>query len=872
LDPDGLSVAASWNELGVLYRRLGEVDRANSAYRRALALRERLLPASLEVALTLNNLGVLARAQGELHLAERYHRRALGIRETLAPGGFAVAESLNNLAVVALNRGDLGLAERSLRRTLEIRERLLPGSREVANSLNNLGGVAWSQGELELSRGYHERALTLRRELAPKSAATATSLNNLGSVARRMGQPEVADGYFSEALALRREIAPLSVETAKSQHAVGRGRLERGLPGARSALEAAQAIAEQSARGSLLSAEIDMSLGELALRESSPKSARSHFERALAARRRWAPDSEAEAESHHALARTSQLAGDDASVPHHFEAALASLDGQVNRLSRSRDVRAGFRARFGPLYRDAIGYYVDAGERERAFHTLERYRAREFLTLLSERELMFEADLPPELAARRQATDVRLRTAYRRLSEHAETDDENSVEKSRDRVRQLQKERELLTEELRSASPRLAQLKALAPVTLSEVQAHLEEGVALLSFSVGDERSFLFAVTQDDAVVHVIPISGEAIERRVATFRQLVRDYRSNSPIGAVHEEPLRGLARSLFDELVAPAEDLLERSTKVVILPDGPLHELPFAALRRAETSAIGSGDGSSGDERSSSGAREQFLVEWKPVERVASATLYVQNRSVPFKPAQCRKGLVGFGDPPRSDFAGLTELPPLPYARLELEGARAAIDKRPTEVYVGVAATESRVRMAAEDACILHFATHTSLDPKLPLNSSLILGREANGGDGEDGLLQVWEVFDQLRLDADLVVLSACESALGAELGGEGLRGIARAFGYAGARSVVGTLWSVTDRASADLVIEFYSAYAAGSTPAQALRQAQLHLIAIGERTDAAPYYWAGFTIFEGSAARLDDRGASAEARESGETGDWR
>src|SRR5206468_2788122 len=121
----------------------------------------------------------------------------------------------------------------------------------------------------------------------------------------------------------------------------------------------------------------------------------------------------------------------------------------------------------------------------------------------------------------------------------------------------------------------------------------------------------------------------------------------------------------------------------------------------------------------------------------------------------------------------------------------------------------TEERVKTIATGARVVHFACHSILDEHLPLNSALALtAPEAKAEGAENGLLQAWEVFDSLRLDADLVTLSACDSALGKDSGGEGLLGLTRAFQYAGARSVVSSLWSVADKSTAELMRHFYTA----------------------------------------------------------------
>jgi CHAT domain-containing protein len=197
-----------------------------------------------------------------------------------------------------------------------------------------------------------------------------------------------------------------------------------------------------------------------------------------------------------------------------------------------------------------------------------------------------------------------------------------------------------------------------------------------------------------------------------------------------------------------------------------------------------------------------------------------------------------------------------PLPYSRREVE--RIGGLYKEAQLYLGESATEERAKSVGRDARVLHFATHGYLDDRTPLDSGLVLTLPEGLSPGRDnGLLQVWEIFESVRLDADLVVLSACDSGLGRELSGEGLIGLTRAFQYAGARSVVASLWSVTDQVTAELMARFHRHYAAGLSKDKALRQAQIELIrkpmritiAAGQAADtvvSAPFFWAAFQLF--------------------------
>jgi CHAT domain-containing protein len=203
----------------------------------------------------------------------------------------------------------------------------------------------------------------------------------------------------------------------------------------------------------------------------------------------------------------------------------------------------------------------------------------------------------------------------------------------------------------------------------------------------------------------------------------------------------------------------------------------------------------------------------------------------------------------------AGAASLPPLPASRREVSGIRTVLGGTGT-VLTGAAARESEIRRRAPDARVLHFATHGVLRDDEPFDSFLAVGAEGDGP-ALDGRLTVRELYD-LRLSADLVVLSACRTATG-PVSGEGIAGLSRAFFYAGTPTVVATLWDVADDPSATLMSTFYRQWKAGADKRAALRRAQLDLIrqlrsgAVRVKAPGGaviplqehPFYWAAYIL---------------------------
>jgi CHAT domain-containing protein len=314
--------------------------------------------------------------------------------------------------------------------------------------------------------------------------------------------------------------------------------------------------------------------------------------------------------------------------------------------------------------------------------------------------------------------------------------------------------------------------------------------------------------------------------------------------------------AEDLYDLLIRPAEPRLARCQRILFIPDGPLHILPFAALMRSDQQTA-----------------DRYLVERWPLHTAMSATVFGELRRSRAAPGAIGDGsVIVFGDPLYQRPAGDRDsgadrgsdgpivrrlnLEPLPSTRAEAEAIQRVFPGQ-TQVFLGASATEQQAKAVGPGARIVHFACHGLIDSQMPLNSALALSLTAGKQQGADnGLLQAWEVMERMRLDADLVTLSACNTALGEELGGEGLIGLTRAFQYAGARSVVASLWSVGDESTAVLMGRFYGYLAERETHDQALRHAQLDLLrgtatrpgasGVSEPVDAAhPYFWAAFQL---------------------------
>ena len=362
---------------------------------------------------------------------------------------------------------------------------------------------------------------------------------------------------------------------------------------------------------------------------------------------------------------------------------------------------------------------------------------------------------------------------------------------------------------------------------------------------LGEEQSYLWVIAKDTNYVCTLPAEKEII-RRV-------------EPYLAMLEQPPRpgispaDMGKNLFDLLIPPAVWKRSRANWIII-PDGVLCYLPFETLiSRLENGA------------------PQYLIESCSLSYAHSASVLAQIRKqkAPAK-REGKRELLAFGDPwfgeaenaastrrssntPDSATAPVDErelyvergfeLRRLPYSAVEVESIAKFFPKTHATIYLRVEATEERAKAELRRRYqFIHFATHGVVDDTLPGRSSIVLTLDRDPA--EDGFLQMNEIFN-LSLDAELVALSACQTGRGKFVGGEGFLGLTRAFLYAGAKSLLVSLWPVNDQSTARLMAAFYSYLRAGKTQAGALQSAKIDFIRGEPAATRHPYYWAPFVL---------------------------
>ena len=752
--------------------------------------------------------------------------------------------------------------EEEYQKALESFSRCLALSRSVGyrpgegGALYGLGLVYWGLGEYQKSLEAYGKALAYQRAVGDRHGETGV-LDNMGLVYHALGEYQKALECYAQSLPYRRA-AGLRAREADTLTGIGTvyasmDENQKALEHLNEALPIYREVGNRTGESYAL-----RNIGFVYTALKEPHQAVGYLAQALALDRELGERS-SEARALAGLARARRDLGDLAEARSDIEAALDIIESLRSRLA-SQDLRASFFASRRSYYE----FYIDllmrldarrpgAGHDAAALQASERARARSLLDLLAEAKVDVSDSIDPDLSKRERA----VRDAISRLNGQTiqalaqPAPDKDRVALLRDGLRKAEAEREQLEVEIRARHPRYAELKYPTPLAVTAIQGLLGGDVALLEYTLGPDTSYLFVVTREGLRSYRLPPAAE--------INRLVKDVRSAlSQPGRREFGRYVHAAERLYETLVAPAAGALKDKRKLLIAPDGALYYLPFEVLLTARPGAARAGG---------YGELAYLLKRWAVGYVPSASVLASLRRSRP----EAERGVAGastkefvaFADPVYAqrgqkaqarenrtaqvvrglfDEEGRLELQQLKDSAREAAGIAKAYKAGEAVIYLGGEAKEENVKANEHlsTARRIHFAAHGLISERAPQYSGLVLTLDEDAR--EDGLLQVYEIYN-LKLTADLVVLSACRTGLGREVRGEGVIGLSRAFLYAGASSVVVSLWQVADQSTPELMIQFYGQMRGANGKAEALRAAKLKMIEDGRY--AHPYYWAPFVL---------------------------
>lgn len=713
---------------------------------------------------------------------------------------------------------------------------------EQANTIANLGIIYIDLGNFDKALDYFSRTLEIDRKLG-NPISISMDLNNIGSLYRRKGISSEDRGDFSLALKnfgdsletikdsnqMDPEVKRLKMRVLNNVGTIHAhiGEELKALDYFQLALGQAKEMHNVEAMGMILN-NIGIVYSQLGNYEESTK----YYQRAIdlalgisGGKILW--------EAYLEIADAYKKQGKWDAALENYRKSISVIENIRSGLNLE-DLKAtylGTDKRIDAYY-NIIDLYIRLYQTSRnksyeaeAFSYLEKAKARSFLDSIEVSKLNLSEGINQKLLNKETElmNDIsRLHTKL--LVPQLAPEQRNSITAELDNC---ENQLDSLKGEIREASPAYANLSYPTTLTLAQAQQNLiEEGTVYFAYLLGKENSYAFAVSRDDLKIFPLP-AREEIQKLVQEHLRSITDPAS---------QDFR-VGYKLYDYLIKPG--LPHGTKRIIVVPDDALYFLPFETLLVKEQG-------------------REWLVRDYNIAYVPSLSslreLLERRRTGAQKP---RKDILAIGDPNfgTNEIEGPASAGPssgqnqalgygsqfyrLKYSGQEVEAIASLFKPQKREVLIRDQATEDRLKATnLSDFKILHFATHAIIDDKNPARSAIVLCLDQDPS--EDGFVQMREVFN-LRLRADLVTLSACETGLGRLVRGEGIEGLSRAFFYAGASSVLLSLWAINDQASYQLLERFYVHLHASSSIADALRKAKIEMI--NSRVLDHPYYWAGF-----------------------------
>ena len=703
---------------------------------------------------------------------------------------------LNNISNIYRNLGDYDKALENLKEALRIDREELEDDLYVAIDLNNIGVTYQKKAlhsgnpeDLHNALANYEESVKIARRIK-ETETEIQALNNIGLIYVDLEQFSKALDTFQQALEKAEDIQDLE-ETARILNNIG-------------IAHAKQENFDLSVENLLKALDIASRLGREELL--------------------W--------EAYFEIGNAYMQKGD-------YQDALQNYKNSIDHLEniRSRIVLEELRASYLgtdkrlEAYQNMVDLQFELSRLEpeksydsEAFHILERGKARTFLDRLEASQVNIAQGVDSQLLDQedRLMKDISsLNTELFRPD--LSPDQEKDI---RDRLTQYEEQLESLKRKIRMASPAYVNLKYPQIISLEEAQDQMAgPKTAFIEYSLGEKNSYMFVITKRELNILPLPPAGK--------IRAMVKDY-----LRTIADKDTRdfSLGHELYKILVSPGLNC--KFDTIIFIPDDILHHLPFETLISQEDS-------------------QRWLIRDYKIAYAPSITSLreiIQRKEAQDRKA--RKDLLAFGDPyfgPEEEKIGTEEslktvpsadkplFSRLEYSGLEIDKIASLFKARSTDIYTREMATEERLKeLDLEPYKILHFATHCIIDDTKPARSHIVfsVGQPST----EDEILQMREIFN-LRLNSDLVTLSACQTGLGQLIRGEGIVGLSRAFFHAGASSAIISLWAVHDQATAQFMERCYTHLRSSKSIMDAIQKTKLEMIESGVLSH--PYYWAGFVV---------------------------
>jgi CHAT domain-containing protein len=833
--------AQSQAQLAAAYYELGRRDEAEASNDQALRLSQEVQDKRVE-AFALMTQGYLLMLDDKPAETLVTLKNAESIWRSL-DDRVELANALVDQNLLAIRQGQWQDALKSLN---EAQELMVDKEAEpflAAKIANSFGEIYEAYGRLETALTYFQEAVNYFRDGAHDIKGAVTASYKVARVQARLGNYDEARQQMAQCLAAAQETK--NDQTIGLWHEnLGRVWLaENSYESAR--LEFLNAISYfTKSKSARLLARAEFYLGQTEHLLGNLGAAGANYQKALRFFTQTS-DYTNEAALRFGLGKLALQQGQLDKAQEHLTRSI-ELTELLRENASSQDLRSSFLHSVHDRYETYVEWLMTRYDRDRtpqnaikAFEAAEVGRARSLLDSLYgyQRDLRQPSDSSLLLEEEKlQKQELRLVDKRTALLSHGGTENEKAgVEQE---LREVRGKLEALEARINS-SAKIKDLLRPTPLSYEQIRADITDTqTSLLSYSLGDGKSFAWVVTKDGLNTYELPAKS-TIEPAARKLIKLLETPATNEAEQAELQTAIDNVSQLVIEPLAAKLE-----TPRLIVVADGVLQYIPFQILK------------------TSAAAKAPLISSFDIIDAPSASALAIVRRER-MKRQPGSKLLVGFGDavysadyspqPIKADTTSsegrsrensrLRNLPRLFYAKRELReiGELAGSDAM---FYVETNATREKfLNVDLSQFRILHVVTHGVLDDQQPELSGLVLSLVDGNARPIDGFVSLADIY-KLHAPVDLVVLSACHTALGAELRGEGLVGLTRGFMYAGASGVVASLWKVDDRATAELMKYFYTnMLQRGMGPAAALRAAQNEIRS--QPKWSSPYYWAGFTF---------------------------
>jgi len=847
-----------------LHGQLGNIEKSLFYSQRLLEIRTAMKD-SAGICQALNALGVRHGELGNYREAEGYYKQAMDIAQKRKDQGGLLSTYIN-LGSLYQAVSDYAKALDAYFKALKIAQATRVAEAERV-CYNNIGVTYTDLGEEENALSYHEKALRLSEKMKDKQGIANSKLN-MGAIYLEWEKLSERDRYqrakqcFEEALDTCRELGNKRVAAMSLMNIASiykrQGECTKALEVFELALAIQDTIGDKPTKGVCI-----YNIAEVYKDIKNDSAALVNLQKALSIAIEVGNPGDIW-QAQHEIGLILEKQGKSKEALQYYTQAIDNIESIRSRL-QLESFKTSFMEDKVAVYESAVNLLVKMGRYKEAFAYSEKAKARALLDILSLGTIDVTKGISRKLHNQKKTLERKLVKIQDDLrderTKRAEEQSKTHIASLENQLTKTRNQYQTLLQEIQIRHPRYGQLTGIRePLKVREVQQRiLSPETIVIEYFVAKNHTVVWVLKKNALHCERIPVKREQLERMVDSLRQPFREIKE----GKIKNLPQVGfdlaLSQKLYKQLFQPIEKYLVANCRLIIIPDGVLHYLPFEAMvtgieaREHDPKIIFS------EYENVHYLVERYAISYSPSASILDPKLRKKEKMTP------EGKLLAFGNP---DFGKFSQkgfgavmdttaeslrlniasggripevLSPLPKSEEEIDGIASIM--QPSLTYKGANAKEKYFKQKAGGYPFLHLSSHGFADENQPMYSYIVFAQD--GDPKEDGFLYAYEVFN-LKLNAELVTLSACETGLGKLSRGEGLMGLTRAFLYAGTPSLLVSLWSV-DESTSRIMQYFYQNLKNGMAKAEALRQAKVKLIKTREGgiSFSHPFLWAPFVL---------------------------